>query len=101
MVPIVVDDTGVIVAGHGRYAAAQQLRMPVVSVIRAAHLSPTQIRLYALADNRIGELASWDNEKLAIELKELEAIDLHLDLVITGFETPEIDMILDPGGTER
>jgi len=92
--PIIVDDTGLILAGHGRYAAARELCLMDVPVISAAHLTDTQKRLFALAENRLAELAGWDEELLAIELKDLEAITVDLDIEITGFDTVDIDQLV-------
>jgi len=92
--PILVDETGLILAGHGRYAAAQQLDLVGVSVIVVNHLNAEQKRLFALAENRLVQLAGWDEELLAIELKELEAISVDLDIEITGFDTVDIDRLV-------
>jgi|SRR5579872_4973618 len=95
--PIIVDDTGLILAGHGRYAAARELCLVDVPVIPAAHLTDTQKRLFAVAENRLAELAGWDEELLAIELKDLEAITVDLDIEITGFDTVDIDRLVSGG----
>jgi DNA modification methylase len=91
--PILVDATGQIIAGHGRCEAAKRLGLKSVPVVRIEHLSPAEIRAYALADNRLAEKAGWDQEILAIELQGL--IDLDFDVELTGFEMGEIDIILD------
>jgi len=92
--PIIADDTGLILAGHGRYAAARELGLTNVPVILAVHLTQTQKRLFALAENRLAELAGWDEELLAIELKDLEAITVEpLDIEITGFDTVDLDRL--------
>jgi DNA modification methylase len=66
-----------------------------VPVIELAHLSEAERRAYVIADNRLAELAGWDHEILAIELQALSEMDLDFDLEITGFETAEIDLLLD------
>ncbi|MBT8460303.1 MAG: ParB/RepB/Spo0J family partition protein, partial [Boseongicola sp.] len=83
--------------GHGRVAASRKLGYAEVPVIELAHLSDAEQRAYVIADNRLAELAGWDDEILAIELQALSDMDLHFDLEITGFETAEIDLLLDKG----
>lgn len=75
-VPIVVDKNNVIVAGHTRLKAAKKLGLKTVPVIRADDLTEEQIRAFRLADNKTGELAEWDFEKLKEELNEIQAIDM-------------------------
>ena len=74
--PIVVDADGTIVVGHTRYKAAQALGMDEVPVVVASDLTPEQCAAYRLADNRVGELATWDNELLAQELDGLADLDM-------------------------
>ena len=74
--PIVVDADGTIVVGHTRYKAALALEMAEVPVVVASDLTPEQCAAYRLADNRVGELATWDNELLAQELDGLADIDM-------------------------
>ena len=69
--PIVIDKNGVIVAGHTRYCAAKYLSMKTVPCVIADDLTEEQIKAYRLADNKLGELASWDNALLGDELEEL------------------------------
>ena len=75
-VPIIVDKDNVIVAGHTRHKAAQKLGIEFVPVIRADDLSEEQVKAFRLADNKTGELAGWDFEKLEAELAEIENIDM-------------------------
>jgi DNA modification methylase len=95
LVPILIDEAGVIIAGHGRYAAAVLLGLPEVPVIRVEGLSEAKRRALALADNKIAENAGWDRELLANELAELADILVveGLDVSITGFAPVEIDQI--------
>lgn len=74
--PIVVDKDNVIIVGHTRYLAAQELGLTEAPVIVAGNLSDEQARAYRLADNKTGELAGWDFEKLALELEQIEDIDM-------------------------
>lgn len=75
-VPIVIDTDGVIIAGHTRRKAAEKLGLEVVPCIVADDLTPEQIKAFRLADNKTGELASWDFEKLEEELAALSEIDM-------------------------
>ena len=96
LVPALIDADGVVVAGHGRLAAAQALGMTEIPVIRLAHLSPAERRAYAIADNRLAELSQFDEELLALELQELDALELDFPLELTGFEGARLDGFLDP-----
>ena len=91
--PVLVDNHMQIIAGHGRVEAAKLLGINEVPVVRLSHLSDADKRAYVLADNRLAEKAGWDTEILAIELQGL--IDISFDVELTGFETAEIDLILD------
>jgi DNA modification methylase len=91
--PILIDGHDEIIAGHGRYMAAESLGMAMVPTIPIGHLSEDEIRAYRLADNRLAELAGWDDDLLKLELGHLVDIDFDVDL--TGFDTPQIDLILD------
>ena len=93
--PVLIDSEGMIIAGHGRAEAAKLLGMGQVPTIRLENLSRDQIRAYVLADNRLAEKAGWDKNILAIELQTLMTLDLDFDITITGFEIPEIDLILN------
>lgn len=75
-VPIVIDTDGVIIAGHTRRKAAEKLGLEVVPCIVADDLTPEQIKAFRLADNKTGELAAWDFEKLEEELAALSEIDM-------------------------
>jgi DNA modification methylase len=90
--PILIDDRGQIIAGHGRVEAAKLLGIESVPALRLSHLSAADKRAYVIADNRLAEKAGWDRELLAIELQAL--VDLEFDVELTGFEMGEIDIIL-------
>ncbi len=81
---ILAGSDGVIVAGHGRLAAAQKLGIPTVPVVVLDHLTPTQRRALVIADNRIAENAGWDEAMLQVELAALQDDDF--DLSLTGFD---------------
>ncbi len=85
-VPIVVDKNNVIVAGHTRYKASKKLHLEEVPCIIADDLTPDQIKAYRLADNKVGEIAEWDDELL---LEELADIDMSMD--VFGFEEFDLD----------
>ena len=82
--PILAGSDGVIVAGHGRLAAAQKLGLEAVPVVVLDHLSPTQRRALVIADNRIAENAGWDDAMLRVELAALA--DDAFDVALTGFD---------------
>jgi ParB-like nuclease domain len=91
--PVLIDDSGQIIAGHGRVAAAKLLGMESVPTLRLSHLSAADKRAYIIADNRVAEKAGWDRELLSIELQAL--IDIDFDIELTGFETSAVDIILE------
>jgi DNA modification methylase len=99
--PILIDRKSTVVAGHGRIEAAKLLGISKVPTIRLEHLSDEQKRAYIIADNRLAEKAGWDREILAIELQHLSALELDFELEITGFETAEIDLLMDGATTGK
>ena len=74
-VPIVIDKDNVIITGHTRLKAAKKLGMKEVPVILADDLTPDQVKAFRLADNKTGELAEWDFEKLDIEMDGMDLKD--------------------------
>jgi DNA modification methylase len=92
--PVLVDDDDGIIAGHGRVAAAKLIGMVEVPTVRLSNMTEAEIRAYVIADNRLAENAGWDRELLAIELEYLMELDLDFDVTITGFEAPEVDLII-------
>lgn len=92
--PVLVDAENVIIAGHGRVAAAQAIGLETVPTVCLDSLSAAEIRAYVIADNRLAENAGWDREILAIELQNLAELDLDFDVTITGFEMAEIDVLI-------
>ncbi len=95
-VPIIVDENNVILAGHGRWLAAQQLGLKLVPVVVLSGLSDAERRAYLLADNKLVENAGWNRAALALELKELAPLlsDAGLDISLTAFQPAEIDFLL-------
>lgn len=92
MMPILIDSKNNIISGHARLIAAKNLGMPEVPTLRIEHLDDDEIRAFRIADNRIAEDGEWNFAALALELEELVSIDF--DLSLTGFEIPEIDIII-------
>ncbi|WP_217992964.1 ParB/Srx family N-terminal domain-containing protein, partial [Priestia megaterium] len=86
--PVLIDEEGGIIAGHGRVLAARLLEHEEVPTITLAHLSEVQKRAYVIADNKLALNAGWDPEMLALELRDLG--DLGFDVALTGFESTEI-----------
>ena len=101
--PILVDEDGSIIAGHGRTLAAQRLQITEVPVMVAKGWSDAKKRAYVLADNKLAMNAGWDNEMLALELGEIG--DLGFDLDLTGFTADEIAALtpehIEPGLTDE
>jgi len=92
LVPIIIDDENIIVAGHGRWLAAQRLGQAEVPIIRAQFLTDADRRAFALAENRIAELSGWDDDILGQELKFL--FEDGFELEITGFSTSDLDLAI-------
>lgn len=86
--PILIGGDNVIIAGHGRLLAAQRLGLKEVPVIRLPDLTETQRKALVIADNKIALNAGWDEEMLALEMKELEESDFNLDIL--GFSEDEL-----------
>ena len=92
--PILIDDDGGIIAGHGRLMAAKKLGLDKVPCIRLGHLSEAQRKAYVIADNKLALNSGWDNDLLKIELMQLDSIDFDLNLI--GFDLSELANIFDP-----
>lgn len=95
--PIVVDADGVIIVGHTRHRAAQILDLAEVPVHIATDLSPAKVKAYRLADNKTGELATWDEDVLADEIVDLRSLadmpEIDLDMTALGFGDDELDAL--------
>jgi DNA modification methylase len=91
-VPILIDRHGNIIAGHGRWLACRDLGFTEVPTLCLDHLTPAQARAFMIADNRLSEIAVWDDRLLAQQLKELTLVGLDFDIEVTGFEMGEIDL---------
>jgi DNA modification methylase len=101
IVPVLIDEAGKVLAGHGRLAAALELDMPSIPAVRITHLTADQKRAYALADNRLAELSGWDFELLRIEFDELSVLDNELLIDVTGFDTAFVDRLLATPAAEE
>jgi ParB-like chromosome segregation protein Spo0J len=95
--PVLIDDAGGIIAGHGRVLGARQLGMDQVPTITLTGLSEAQRRAYVIADNKLALNAGWDPELLRLELGELTLAGF--DLSLTGFGDIELkDIMADRNG---
>src|SRR5438270_731883 len=91
-VPILVDGDGNVLAGHGRLLAGGKLGMAEVPTLCLDHLTPAQARAFMIADNRLTEIATWNDRLLADQLRDLSLSGLDFDIEVTGFEMGEIDL---------
>ncbi len=91
-VPVLVDRHGNVVCGHGRLTACRELGMTEVPTLCLDHLTSAQARAFMIADNRLAEIATWDDQLLAQQLKDLSLLGLDFSLEVTGFEMGEIDL---------
>ena len=100
--PVLIDTNDVIIAGHGRVLASIELGLSMIPTICLNHMTQEQIRAYVIADNRLAEDAGWDKEILKIELEFLMKLEpeLGFDATITGFDIPDLDLIINPEGLE-
>jgi DNA modification methylase len=92
---VVIDEDGVILVGHGRVEAAKLAGLTTLPVLRITHLTAEQKVGFSLADNKIALNADWDMEQLTLLWRELSAQELNFDMEVTGFETAEIDLLID------
>jgi len=93
--PVLIDEDRRVIAGHGRIEAAKRLGITEVPTIRLDEMTEAQKRAYVLADNKLAESAGWDAELLALELADITKLDSEFDLTLTGFESAEIDILLE------
>ena len=93
--PILVDAENGVIAGHGRLEAAKLLGIDQIPTICIEDMSEAQMRAYIIADNRLAELAGWDDGLLAVEPQALTEIELGFDVELTGFETAEVDLLIE------
>jgi hypothetical protein len=94
-IPVLVDETGALIAGHGRVLAARQLEIEAVPTMVARGWSEAKIRAYRIADNKLGLNAGWDTAMLGLELADLR--DLGAEINLTGFAAFELDALFGDG----
>jgi ParB-like chromosome segregation protein Spo0J len=94
--PILVDEQGTIIAGHGRVEAAKKLGLSEAPVMIAAGWSEAKKRAYVIADNQLALNAGWNEEMLAAELSDLQELAFDLDLI--GFDAKDLSRLLGPDG---
>ena len=94
-VPVLIDADDNVIAGHGRLLAAKRLGWSAAPVIRLEHLSEAQKRAFMIADNRLAEIAVWDDRLLAEQLKALASVELEFDIGTIGFDMGEIDLRIE------
>src|SRR5215469_3027970 len=97
--PILIDETGTILAGHGRCEAARRLGMTEVPTLTVSGLSYSDKRAVVIADNRLPEQAVWDFDLLRSHFQDL--IKLDFDVELTGFSTGEVDLLIDGSEHQR
>jgi DNA modification methylase len=91
-VPVLIDRDGNVIAGHARLKVAKKLGMSEVPTICLDHLTEHQVLAFMIADNRLCEIAEWDDTLLAEQLKILSEVDLDFSMEATGFTVGEIDL---------
>ncbi len=92
--PILVDEEGNVLAGHGRLEAAKRLGMTSVPTICISHMTAAQKRAYIIADNRMNEIAGgWDSKVLALEHQAIRLLDPTFDISLTGFTLDDVEII--------
>lgn len=93
--PILIDEDGGVIAGHGRLMAAKKLNIESIPTILLEGLTPAQRKAYVIADNKLALNSGWDNELLALEIEQLKELDFDIDLL--GFDDDELaELIIEP-----
>jgi DNA modification methylase len=95
LVPCLIDENNRLLTGGARVSAAERLGMKSIPVIRVGHLTETEKRAFIIADAKLTELGSWEPEVLRSELQFLTDLDIDFDFSVIGFETAEVDVILE------
>ena len=94
-VPVVIDGTNTVRAGHGRVLAARKMALQGIPVIRLIHLTEAQARAFGIADNKLTDNSSWDDQLLGEVFRDLTMVDLDFTLEATGFSMGEIDLRIE------
>lgn len=95
LTPMLIDATGMILCGHARFAAANELKLDKVPTVCVDHLTEAQRRAFVIADNKCAEGGSWDEEMLAIEFEALLTLGAEFEIIDTGFTIGEVDTIIE------
>jgi DNA modification methylase len=95
IMPVVIDKNSKVIAGNGRIQAARLLGLTEFPTTCADHLTEAQAKAFAIADNRLTDNSVWDERLLAEQLKALSEVELDFSLEVTGFEVPEIDVMIE------
>ena len=90
--PLLIDEDGLLLAGHGRLMAAKKAGVREVPCVRKVGLTPAQKRAYVIADNQLGQGSTWDEKLLKMELQELMSLDF--DVGVLGFDGEELNDLL-------
>lgn len=96
--PVLIDKANVLIAGHGRLAAARLLNMDTVPAVRLSGLTDSQVRALRIADNKIAMNSGWNLEVLTAELQALALVNF--DLSVTGFAIEELKALADNADAE-
>lgn len=91
--PVLIDEQGGLIAGHGRLMAANKLKLKEVPCIILEGLTEAQKKAYIIADNQLPLNAGWDLDKLKLEIETLGELDFDIDLL--GFDDDFLDGLLD------
>ena len=94
--PPLIEPTGEIIAGVARVEAARRAGLDELPVLVASNLSAADIKAYRIADNKLAEMSIWDRDVLKLEFEAILEIDNSFDLQWSGFDTAEIDLVLNP-----
>jgi len=95
IIPVVIDKNSTVIAGNGRIQAARLIGLKEFPTTCADHLTEAQAKAFAIADNRLTDNSVWDERLLGEQLKALSEVELDFSLEVTGFETTEIDLIIE------
>ena len=98
--PLLVDEAGGLIAGHGRHLAAEALGLTMVPTIVLSHLTDAQKRAYRIADNKLAEASSWSMDLLKLEVDAILELDPDFDLGLTGFDPRELNLSFDAVSAE-
>ena len=98
--PVLIDGDGRVIAGHGRIEAAKKLKRKTVPTLSIEGMSEADRRAYIIADNRLAELAGWDDDLLKLEFEYQLEFDASFDFEMLGFSETEANKLLDADAAE-